>query len=94
MSAFEIFVWVCFGAILGELVAWFKRSRPGFDLSLTLIGAIGAFIGGIVGTYGLPDPHYLGRPFDFPSLLSAIGIACLFLFVYWRMWLRGRPGST
>jgi uncharacterized membrane protein YeaQ/YmgE (transglycosylase-associated protein family) len=81
-----ILTWIIFGLVAGALAKWLMPGDdPGGIIVTILLGVVGAFVGGYVGTL-----LKLGsvNEFDFRSLLLAVGGALLVLVAY-RM-LKGR----
>ncbi len=75
-----ILSWIIFGLIAGALAKFIMPGNdPGGFLMTTLIGIIGAVVGGFVGsTIGLGTV----TGFDLRSFFVAVGGALIFLFIY------------
>jgi uncharacterized membrane protein YeaQ/YmgE (transglycosylase-associated protein family) len=75
-----ILSWILLGLIVGVLAKWIMPGRdPGGLIVTILIGIVGAFLGGFIGTrIGIGDV----AGFDIKSLAIAVGGAILLLFLY------------
>jgi uncharacterized membrane protein YeaQ/YmgE (transglycosylase-associated protein family) len=75
-----IITWIVLGLVAGVLAKWIMPGNdPGGIIITTLLGIVGAFVGGYVGTLlGFGSVN----KFDFRSLLLAIGGALLVLAAY------------
>ena len=76
-----ILAWIVFGLIAGALAKFLMPGTQGGGLILTtILGIVGAVVGGFVGT------HFMGfgsvSGFDLRSMGIAVGGALLVLFVY------------
>ena len=75
-----IISWIVFGLIAGALAKWIMPGNdPGGMIVTILLGVVGAFVGGYIGTLlglGTVDG------FDIRSFLIAIGGAVVLLAVY------------
>jgi len=78
-----IFSWIIFGLIAGILAKWIMPGKdPGGFIVTTLIGIVGAVVGGYIGTMlGFGDV----TGFNIRSFLIAIGGALLLLFAYRKL---------
>jgi uncharacterized membrane protein YeaQ/YmgE (transglycosylase-associated protein family) len=79
--AFEILVWVFFGAFLGLLTLWFTKFRYHWFETL-LWGVTGAFAGGFLSHLLLPDGPRLGT-LPVAGLVAAPAGAAVALGIYW-----------
>lgn len=76
-----ILTWLLFGLIAGALAKFIMPGRQGGGIILTiLLGVIGAFVGGFLGSsvFGFGDIS----GFDLRSTAIAVGGALVVLFVY------------
>lgn len=75
-----IISWIVFGLIAGILAKWIMPGDdPGGCIVTTILGVVGAFVGGYIGTLlglGTVDGFNIG------SFLLAIGGAILLLAIY------------
>ena len=78
-----IFSWIIFGLIAGILAKWIMPGKdPGGFIVTTLIGIVGAVVGGYIGTMlGFGDV----TGFNIRSFLIAIGGALILLFAYRKL---------
>jgi uncharacterized membrane protein YeaQ/YmgE (transglycosylase-associated protein family) len=78
--AMGIISWIVFGLIAGILAKWIMPGDdPGGCIVTTILGVVGAFVGGYIGTLlglGTVDGFNIG------SFLLAIGGAILLLAIY------------
>jgi uncharacterized membrane protein YeaQ/YmgE (transglycosylase-associated protein family) len=64
---FPVVIWLSIGAVLGTIAGIaFGRGRPGGTALWSLVGIVGAELGGF-----LPHRATSGRPLDLDSILSA-----------------------
>ena len=89
-----IIAWIILGLLAGLIAkALLPGDDPGGLIITTLIGIVGAFIGGlIVKALGFGDP--IDEFFDFSTWLGAIAGAILLLLVYRALVGRGTRGRT
>ena len=75
-----IVLWILFGLIAGALAKFLMPGRqPGGILLTTLLGLVGAVVGGFIGTrLGFGDVN----SFDLTSMALAVGGAVLVLVVW------------
>ena len=82
-----IFSWILFGLIAGALAKWIMPGKdPGGIIVTILLGVVGAFIGGYVGTFlglGTVDG------FDIRSFFIAV-VGAILLLAGYRMAMRKR----
>jgi uncharacterized membrane protein YeaQ/YmgE (transglycosylase-associated protein family) len=83
-----IFSWIVFGLIAGALAKFIMPGRQGGGMILTtILGVVGALVGGFVGTSVLGFGDVSG--FDVRSMAIAVGGALLLLFVHRLVQQRG-----
>jgi uncharacterized membrane protein YeaQ/YmgE (transglycosylase-associated protein family) len=89
-----IIAWIILGLLAGLIAkALLPGDDPGGLIITTLIGIVGAFIGGlIVKALGFGDP--IDEFFDFSTWLGAIAGAILLLLVYRALVARGTRRRT
>ena len=76
-----ILAWVLLGLVAGALAKFIMPGRQGGGLILTtVLGVVGALVGGLLGTYVLGFGDVSGL--DLRSVGIAVGGALLVLFVY------------
>ncbi len=76
-----ILAWIIFGLIAGAIAKAIMPGTQGGSWLITIIlGIVGAFVGGAIGTYVLGWGDVTG--FDFKSFLLAIGGALIVLWLY------------
>lgn len=75
--------WIAFGLIAGIVAKWIMPGRdPGGFIITTVIGIVGAVLGGwLATTFGLGDI----TGFDVKSFIIAVAGSLLLLFVYRRL---------
>ena len=83
-----IIAWIIFGLIAGAIAEAIMPGTQGGNWLITIIlGIIGAFVGGAIGTYILGWGDISG--FNFKSFLLAIGGALIVLWLYGMATKRG-----
>jgi uncharacterized membrane protein YeaQ/YmgE (transglycosylase-associated protein family) len=83
-----ILAWIVFGLIAGALAKFIMPGRQGGGFILTtILGVVGAVVGGFIGTQFLGFGDISG--FDLRSMAIAVGGALLVLVVYGLI-VRGR----
>ena len=83
-----ILAWIVFGLIAGALATFIMPGRQGGGFILTtILGVVGAVVGGFIGTQFLGFGDISG--FDLRSMAIAVGGALLVLVVYGLI-VRGR----
>lgn len=83
-----IIAWIIFGLIAGAIAKAIMPGTQGGNWLITIIlGIIGAFVGGAIGTYILGWGDISG--FNFKSFLLAIGGALIVLWLYGMATKRG-----
>lgn len=77
----ELLIWIFFGGLAGFTTKWIlpAKHEPQGCLVVSLIGVLGAVIGGFVGKNTIGDPNL--QP-DYLSLLTSIGGALLFSIIF------------
>lgn len=76
----SIITWIIFGLIAGAIAKWISPGKdPGGWIVTIIIGILGAFVGGGIGTF-IFNRDVEG--FDPISMLLAVGGAVLLLFIY------------
>lgn len=82
-----IISWIILGLIVGAIAKAIMPGRDGGGFILTtLLGIVGAFVGGFIGTYVFHTT--LGGFFNLRTWLLAIGGAIVVLAIY--RWISGR----
>jgi uncharacterized membrane protein YeaQ/YmgE (transglycosylase-associated protein family) len=83
-----ILTWIVFGLVAGVLAKFIMPGNQsgGFILT-TVLGVIGALVGGLLGTYVFDFGDITG--FNLRSLAIAVGGALLVLFMYGMVGRRG-----
>jgi uncharacterized membrane protein YeaQ/YmgE (transglycosylase-associated protein family) len=77
----SILAWVLLGLVAGVLAKLIMPGKQGGGIILTtVLGVVGALVGGFLGTYVLGFGDISG--FDLRSVAIAVGGALLVLFVY------------
>lgn len=83
-----ILAWIIFGLIAGAIAKAIMPGTQGGNWLITIIlGIIGAFVGGAIGTYVLGWGDVTG--FNFKSFLLAVGGALIVLWLYGMATRRG-----
>ncbi len=83
-----IIAWIIFGLIAGAIAKAIMPGTQGGNWLITIIlGIIGAFVGGAIGTYVLGWGDVTG--FNFKSFLLAVGGALIVLWLYGMATKRG-----
>ena len=76
-----ILAWILLGLVAGALAKFIMPGQQGGGIILTtVLGIVGAIVGGLLGTYVLGFGDISG--FDLRSIAIAVGGALLVLFVY------------
>ena len=76
-----ILAWIVLGLVAGALAKFIMPGQQGGGILLTsVLGIVGALVGGFLGTYVLGFGDISG--FDLRSIAIAVGGALLVLFVY------------
>ncbi len=76
-----IITWIVLGLVAGALAKFIMPGRQGGGfIRTTVLGVIGALVGGFLGTYLFRFGSVSG--FDLRSLAIAVGGALLVLFIY------------
>jgi uncharacterized membrane protein YeaQ/YmgE (transglycosylase-associated protein family) len=88
-----IIAWILLGLIAGAIAkAILPGDDPGGIVITTVIGILGAIVGGFLAT-ALFNAHPLDDFFDVSTWLTAI-IGAIILLLVWRMLTGGRRGRT
>jgi uncharacterized membrane protein YeaQ/YmgE (transglycosylase-associated protein family) len=88
-----IIAWILLGLIAGAIAkAILPGNDPGGIVITTVIGILGAIVGGFLAT-ALFNAHPLDDFFDVSTWLTAI-IGAIILLLVWRMLTGGRRGRT
>ena len=83
-----ILAWILLGLVAGALAKYIMPGQQGGGILLTtVLGIVGALVGGLLGTYVLGFGDISG--FDLRSIVIAVGGALLVLFLY-GFFARGR----
>ena len=83
-----ILTWIVFGLVAGVLAKFIMPGNQSGGLILTtILGVVGAIVGGLLGTYAFDFGDITG--FNLRSLAIAVGGALLVLFVYGMVGRRG-----
>ena len=76
-----ILAWILLGLVAGALAKYIMPGQQGGGIILTtVLGIVGAIVGGLLGTYVLGFGDISG--FDLRSIAIAVGGALVVLFVY------------
>jgi uncharacterized membrane protein YeaQ/YmgE (transglycosylase-associated protein family) len=76
-----ILAWILLGLVAGALAKFIMPGQQGGGIILTtVLGVVGALVGGLVGTYVLGFGEVSG--FDFRSIAIAVAGALLVLIVF------------
>jgi len=79
-----ILSWIIFGLIAGAIAKAIMPGTQGGSWLVTIIlGILGAFVGGVIGTYILGWGDITG--FNFRSFILAIGGSLILLWLYGRL---------
>lgn len=88
-----IIAWILLGLIAGAIAkAILPGDDPGGIIITTVIGILGAIVGGFLAT-ALFNAHPLDEFFDLSTWLTAI-VGSIILLLVWRMLTGGRRGRT
>jgi len=83
-----ILTWIVFGLVAGMLAKFIMPgNQSGGIILTTVLGVVGALVGGLLGTYAFDFGDITG--FNLRSLAIAVGGALLVLFVYGMVGRRG-----
>ena len=76
-----ILAWIVLGLVAGALAKFIMPGQQGGGIILTtVLGIVGAIVGGLLGTYVFGFGDISG--FDLRSIVIAVGGALLVLFLY------------
>ena len=76
-----ILAWIVLGLVAGALAKFIMPGQQGGGIILTtVLGIVGAIVGGLLGTYVFGFGNISG--FDLRSIAIAVGGALLVLFLY------------
>ena len=76
-----ILAWILLGLVAGALAKFIMPGQQGGGIILTtVLGIVGAIVGGLLGTYVFGFGDISG--FDLRSIVIAVGGALLVLFLY------------
>ena len=76
-----ILAWIVLGLVAGALAKYIMPGQQGGGIILTtVLGIVGAIVGGLLGTYVFGFGDISG--FDLRSIVIAVGGALLVLFLY------------
>ena len=95
---FALISWIVFGLIAGLIAkAIMPGKDPGGFIVTTLLGIVGAVIGGYLGSFllgygGANDSGDISQPGFLMSLLLAV-VGAIVLLALYRLLIRGRVGT-
>jgi uncharacterized membrane protein YeaQ/YmgE (transglycosylase-associated protein family) len=88
-----IIAWILLGLIAGAIAkAILPGDDPGGIIITTIIGILGAIVGGFLAT-AIFGAHPLDNFFDLSTWLTAI-VGAIILLLVWRILTGGRRGRT